>query len=109
MPWNEVSVMDQRREFVRLALQEGANRRELCRFGISADVGYKWLARTAAGHDLADRSRRPHTSPKRSDAVTEARVLAVREVIHGRPVKNTEALANPQSLRLYERLPQLRD
>ena len=35
--------------------------------------------------------------------------LAVREVIHGRPVKNTEALANPQALRLYERLPQLRD
>ena len=35
--------------------------------------------------------------------------LAVREVIHGRPVKNTEALANPQSLKLYERLPQLRD
>jgi acetoacetyl-CoA synthetase len=35
--------------------------------------------------------------------------LAVREVIHGRPVKNTEALANPQSLTLYERLPQLRD
>jgi acetoacetyl-CoA synthetase len=35
--------------------------------------------------------------------------LAVREVIHGRPVKNTEALANPQSLRLYERLSQLRD
>jgi len=35
--------------------------------------------------------------------------LAVREVIHGRPVKNTEALANPQSLRLYERLAQLRD
>ncbi|HZD84520.1 MAG TPA: acetoacetate--CoA ligase [Gemmatimonadaceae bacterium] len=35
--------------------------------------------------------------------------LAVREVIHGRPVKNTEALANPQSLALYERLPQLRD
>lgn len=34
--------------------------------------------------------------------------LAVREVIHGRPVKNTEALANPQSLKLYERLPELR-
>ena len=26
MPWREVSVMDQRREFVRLAMQEGANR-----------------------------------------------------------------------------------
>ncbi|MGI8401979.1 MAG: acetoacetate--CoA ligase, partial [Gemmatimonadaceae bacterium] len=35
--------------------------------------------------------------------------LAVREVIHGRPVKNTEALANPQALRLYERLEALRD
>jgi acetoacetyl-CoA synthetase len=35
--------------------------------------------------------------------------LAVREVIHGRPVKNTEALANPQSLELFARLPQLRD
>jgi len=82
MPWNEVSVMDQRREFVRLALQEGVNRRELCRrFGISPDVGYKWLARTAAGDDeLADRSRRPHTSPRHSDGATEARVLAVRDL-----------------------------
>jgi acetoacetyl-CoA synthetase len=35
--------------------------------------------------------------------------LAVREVIHGRAVKNTEALANPQALRYFERLPQLRD
>ena len=36
--------MDQRREFVRLAKQEDANRRELCRrFGIHPDTGYKWL------------------------------------------------------------------
>ena len=33
--------------------------------------------------------------------------LAVREVIHGRPVKNTEALANPQSLELYRNLVEL--
>lgn len=73
--------MDQRREFVRLAMQEGANRRELCvRFGISPDVGYKWLRRYAAGdRELADRSRRPYTSPGRSAAQTEARVLAVRD------------------------------
>jgi len=73
--------MDQRSEFVRLALQEGANRRELCRrFGISPDVGYKWLRRFQAGdEELTDRSRRPHTSPKRSAASTEARVLAVRD------------------------------
>ena len=50
MPWREVSVMDERREFVELALQEGVHRRELCRrFGISADIGYKWLGRWKAG------------------------------------------------------------
>jgi transposase-like protein len=46
MPWQEMSIMGERREFVRLAMQEGANRRELCRrFGISPDVGYKWIQR----------------------------------------------------------------
>ena len=81
MPWNEVSVVDQRREFVRLALEEGVNRRELCRrFGISPEVGYKWLARWQAGdRELADRSRRPHVTPGRSEAATEARVLAIRD------------------------------
>jgi len=81
MPWREVSVMSARREFVRLAMQEGANRRELCRrFGISADVGYKWLGRWLSGeHNLADRSRRPHVSPTRSNDEAEARVLKVRD------------------------------
>jgi transposase InsO family protein len=81
MPWQEVSIMDQRREFVGLAMQDGANVRELCRrFGISPDVGYKWLRRWKAGdRELADRSRRPHTSPNRSEAATEERVLAVRD------------------------------
>ncbi|GAB4066621.1 acetoacetate--CoA ligase [Ancylobacter sonchi] len=40
----------------------------------------------------------------RSGKITE---LAVREVVHGRPVKNTEALANPEALELYRDLPQL--
>jgi acetoacetyl-CoA synthetase len=34
--------------------------------------------------------------------------LAVREVIHGRPVKNVDALANPESLELYRDLHELR-
>jgi acetoacetyl-CoA synthetase len=33
--------------------------------------------------------------------------LAVRDVIHGRPVRNVDALANPQSLELYRDLPEL--
>ena len=43
MPWREVSLMDQRKEFVRLFQQPDVNRRELCRrFGISPKTGYKW-------------------------------------------------------------------
>ena len=33
--------------------------------------------------------------------------LAVRDVVHNRPVKNTEALANPEALALFRDLPQL--
>ena len=41
----------------------------------------------------------------KSNKITE---LAVREVIHGRPVKNSEALANPEALKLYENLEALK-
>ena len=41
-----------------------------------------------------------------SGKITE---LAVREVIHGRPVKNTDALANPQALEQFRGRPELRD
>jgi acetoacetyl-CoA synthetase len=41
----------------------------------------------------------------KSGKITE---LAVRDVVHGRPVKNTGALANPEALELYRDLPELR-
>ncbi|HVY57978.1 MAG TPA: acetoacetate--CoA ligase [Xanthobacteraceae bacterium] len=41
----------------------------------------------------------------KSGKITE---IAVREVVHGRPVKNTEALANPDALKLFADLPELR-
>jgi acetoacetyl-CoA synthetase len=41
----------------------------------------------------------------KSGKITE---LAVRDVVSGRPVKNTEALANPEALELYRDLPELR-
>ena len=71
---------------------------------------------------LRDRIRRrirgacsPHHVPKKilqvadiprtlSGKIVE---LAVREVIHGRPVKNQDALANPQALELYKDLAEL--
>jgi transposase InsO family protein len=81
MPWQEVSAMQQRREFVRLARMEGSNRRELCRrFGISPQTGYKWLARWAEGDEtLRDRSRRPQRSPRRTEARLEQEILLRRE------------------------------
>jgi transposase InsO family protein len=81
MVWMEKSIVSLRQEFVRLASQDGANKRELCRrFGISPKTGYKWLARAGDGSQasLMDRSRRPHTSPARSLEATEQAVLALR-------------------------------
>lgn len=73
--------MDARREFVRLAGLEGANRRELCRrFGIHPDTGYKWLRRfSGESPDLADRSRRPHSSPAKTAEAIEAAIVAIRD------------------------------
>ena len=42
----------------------------------------------------------------KSGKITE---LAVRDVVHGRPVKNQEALANPEALKLFENLDELKD
>ena len=40
----------------------------------------------------------------KSGKITE---LAVRDAVHGRAIKNTEALANPEALALYRNLPEL--
>ena len=73
--------MKLREEFVRLALAPGANVSELCRrFGIERSTGHKWVVRyiAAGSAGLADRSRRPHASPSKTDAATEAEVLRIR-------------------------------
>ena len=81
MPFTGVSAMDRKREFVGLALADGANVREVCRrFGVSANLGYRLLRRYRADGDagLVERSRRPISSPRRTDEAVEAAVLAVR-------------------------------
>jgi acetoacetyl-CoA synthetase len=40
----------------------------------------------------------------KSGKITE---LAVRDIVHGRQVKNREALANPEALDFYRNLPEL--
>ena len=81
VPFAERRVSDLRGEFVGLATQPGANRRELCqRFEISPPTGYKWLRRYAAEGTagLQDRSRRPRHSPTRTVPAIEQAVLALR-------------------------------
>lgn len=75
------SAMDEKLEFVRLGLAEGANVSALCRrFGIGRTCGYKLLGRYLAEGDagLVERSRRPHASPGRSPAALEAAAVAIR-------------------------------
>ena len=86
MAWREVSVRDEREEFVRLAGAAGANVSALCRrFGVSRSNGYKWLQRYAAeGSDgLETRSRRPRSSPSRTSEELEQAVLAIRDGSNG--------------------------
>lgn len=80
MAWETKSVVDQRLEFCRLAELEGANVSQLClRFGISRQTGYVWLKRLGAGEAPQDRSRRPHHSPRRTEATLEQAVLDLRD------------------------------
>lgn len=81
MPWKALNIMTLRQEFVLLAQQEGANRRELCRrFGISPQTAYKWLRRYVqdGAEGLADCSRRPTNSPYLSPPALESAVLDMR-------------------------------
>jgi transposase InsO family protein len=81
MPWRVSSTMSQRLEFVLLANQPQANRRELCRrFGISSRTAYKWLRRfeSDGALGLQDCSRRPHHSPRKTPPAMEDLVLSAR-------------------------------
>lgn len=81
MPWQERDTMELRLEFVLAAIQEGANKRELCRrYQVSPTTGYKWLDRFEAEGigGLVDQERRPHQSPRRTPAAVEQAVVALR-------------------------------
>lgn len=82
MSWQEVSTMSLRQEFITMVQHGTVPVSELCRrFQVSRKTGYKWLARfTAHGTaGLADRSRRPHGSPRRTPVEVEAAVVALRD------------------------------
>lgn len=74
--------MSSRLEFVTLATAQGANIRALCRsFGISPQTAYKLLGRFKEQglEGLQERSRKPHSSPRRSSAELESLILDLNE------------------------------
>src|SRR5438067_2463881 len=82
MPWQEVTPMEQRLDFIRDYETELFTMTELAaQYGISRKTGYKWLERYAAegAVGLQDRSRRPHASPQATDADLVAALIAVRK------------------------------
>jgi len=82
MPWNKVRVMDERRAFVRRAVQPRANISELCRqFGISRAVGYKLLKRyrEEGERGIAERSRRPKHHPLETSADIVCEIVSLRD------------------------------
>lgn len=82
MPWKETDVSEQRRCFVVEALGGSESISSLCRrYGVSRKTGHKWLRRYRQEGDLSvlgERSRRPHTSPCKTPAWLEERVLEIR-------------------------------
>lgn len=82
MPWQEVSTMSQRREFVMFSQADEANISALCRrYGVSRKTGYKWLRRFHAEAEagLQDRSRRPREAPNKTASAMEQAVIALRQ------------------------------
>lgn len=81
MPFRELTVLAERDAFVQEAAVPERNLSALCRqFGIGRRTAYRWLGRVAAGEGLADRSRRPLASPRRTSPEMEALIVGLREV-----------------------------
>lgn len=83
MPWRTERVMDQRVEFVIRAEAGEESLAELCReYRISRPTGYLWLNRfrsVGGVTGLAEHSRRPLHSPRRTEDEIAAAVLALRD------------------------------
>lgn len=81
MPWKTMDVREQRVRFVVAAIRKEKPFSALCQeFGISRPTGMLWRERyeRAGLAGIAERSRRPHHSPTRTDAEMEQRVIEMR-------------------------------
>jgi transposase InsO family protein len=82
MTWGSVDIQEQRVRFVVVASRREKSFQALCReFEVSRPTGYRWLRRYQeqglAG--IAERSRRPHLSPRQTGGVWEEQVVQLRQ------------------------------
>ncbi len=97
MPWKEVLSMDQKTQFVSEYLRDTISFSELCdRYGISRKTGYKWIDRYHAEGPagLADRSRRPHSSPDQTPEPLRLAIIEARRRHSGWGAKKLLKLLN---------------
>ncbi|MGH8454003.1 MAG: IS481 family transposase [Nevskiales bacterium] len=82
MPWNQVTPMDERTQFIAAVLRHTLSISELCeRHGISRKTGYKWIRRYQAEGPagLHEQPRRPHGCPHRTADDIEAAIVEARQ------------------------------
>jgi transposase len=81
MPWEEVTVMSQKRKFIEASQQFSGSFKALCAsFGITPKTGYKYLKkhRMDGLAGLNEQSRRPKTSPNKTPQNIEYIIIKVR-------------------------------
>jgi len=82
MAWKTVDLQEQRVRFVVTAARKTQTFSSLCaEFGISRPTGYLWLRRYRESGiaGIAEQSRKPHASPRRTAARIEDRVAEIRQ------------------------------
>lgn len=105
MPWKVENVMDLRIEFVLRAARDDMSFSGLCKeFGISRPTGYLWMDRykeSGTVTALAEKSRQPHSSPKKTALSMETLVVDLRKQ-HGWGARKIQVLLAKQGLSLPE-------
>ena len=82
MPWEGVTVSEQRRNFIRDYVDGIYSRVDLAEvFGISRKTAYKWINRFKEEGDrgLEERSRRPHSCPWQTDNEIVQEIIKLRK------------------------------
>jgi transposase len=97
MPWEVLPVSEVRFAFVHEVNSLKTPVAQACRkFRVSRKTGYKWLGRFRLAPDrpLANRSRRPKNSPRRTGADLERQILDLRQRFGWGPRKIRACLHN---------------